>query len=416
MSAERSFDGESHVRAPMFNLMLTLFITVEYRYYETGSIKPGVIGGSKPKVATPNVVTKIEEYKQENPSIFAWEIRDRLLQEGVCDKANVPSVSSINRIVRTRAQQRQKAIQEKSYMNAPVSLLPEHSMPFPILHSEFLSNPSNMGLMTPHHHYSSLPTSGLLPQQPFITSLPAAAQSARMPPHFTHPPTGDIPSLMSMSMAPPISHACNGGMSAYAPMDPHYNTSCASHIASEPPKIPNVSINGISQHAHSHFAYTPSQMASLNHGVGSLQTAVSPRSLHTCSPHGTYQACSPNAPNGGVSIGNSVTSPPTKAANEMGVGIDTANARSPNMPLGSSDKAAMMSPHSHHKDEGEYLTTCEHAHTLICVYTEMMCMSVYVCIPVCVCVCVGEQVGYRGRNATKFCVDMVWRGDHHFTQ
>nr|XP_015210302.1 PREDICTED: paired box protein Pax-8-like [Lepisosteus oculatus] len=67
------------------------------RYYETGSIKPGVIGGSKPKVATPKVVEKIAEYKRQNPTMFAWEIRDRLLAEGVCDNDTVPSVSSINR-------------------------------------------------------------------------------------------------------------------------------------------------------------------------------------------------------------------------------------------------------------------------------------------------------------------------------
>nr|XP_009675117.1 PREDICTED: paired box protein Pax-5-like [Struthio camelus australis] len=75
------------------------------RYYETGSIKPGVIGGSKPKVATPEVVEKIAEYKRQNPTMFAWEIRDRLLAEGVCDNDTVPSVSSINRIIRTKVQQ-----------------------------------------------------------------------------------------------------------------------------------------------------------------------------------------------------------------------------------------------------------------------------------------------------------------------
>ncbi|XP_048877021.1 paired box protein Pax-8 isoform X2 [Brienomyrus brachyistius] len=75
------------------------------RYYETGSIKPGVIGGSKPKVATPKVVEKIAEYKRQNPTMFAWEIRDRLLAEGVCDTDTVPSVSSINRIIRTKVQQ-----------------------------------------------------------------------------------------------------------------------------------------------------------------------------------------------------------------------------------------------------------------------------------------------------------------------
>ena len=66
------------------------------RYYETGSIRPRAIGGSKPRVATPEVVGKIAIYKRECPSIFAWEIRDRLLSEGVCTNDNIPSVSSLS--------------------------------------------------------------------------------------------------------------------------------------------------------------------------------------------------------------------------------------------------------------------------------------------------------------------------------
>uniref|UniRef100_A0A336M8V6 CSON006864 protein n=1 Tax=Culicoides sonorensis TaxID=179676 RepID=A0A336M8V6_CULSO len=63
------------------------------RYYETGSIRPRAIGGSKPRVATAEVVSKISHYKRECPSIFAWEIRDRLLQDQVCTNDNIPSVS-----------------------------------------------------------------------------------------------------------------------------------------------------------------------------------------------------------------------------------------------------------------------------------------------------------------------------------
>ncbi|CAK6952610.1 paired box protein Pax-7a isoform X1 [Scomber scombrus] len=78
------------------------------RYQETGSIRPGAIGGSKPRqVATPDVEKRIEEYKRENPGMFSWEIRDKLLKDGVCDRSTVPSgeassVSSISRVLRAR--------------------------------------------------------------------------------------------------------------------------------------------------------------------------------------------------------------------------------------------------------------------------------------------------------------------------
>ncbi|XP_038819386.1 paired box protein Pax-3-like isoform X1 [Salvelinus namaycush] len=78
------------------------------RYQETGSIRPGAIGGSKPKqTTTPDVDKKIEEYKRVNPGMFSWEIRDTLLKDGICDRNNVPSgsvskVSSISRTMRCK--------------------------------------------------------------------------------------------------------------------------------------------------------------------------------------------------------------------------------------------------------------------------------------------------------------------------
>ncbi|XP_017770415.1 PREDICTED: protein gooseberry [Nicrophorus vespilloides] len=70
------------------------------RYQETGSIRPGVIGGSKPRVATAEVEKRIEQLKQQQPGIFSWEIRDKLIKEGICDKTSAPSVSSISRLLR----------------------------------------------------------------------------------------------------------------------------------------------------------------------------------------------------------------------------------------------------------------------------------------------------------------------------
>lgn len=50
------------------------------RYQETGSIRPGVIGGSKPKVTSPEIEGRIDELRKENPGIFSWEIREKLIK------------------------------------------------------------------------------------------------------------------------------------------------------------------------------------------------------------------------------------------------------------------------------------------------------------------------------------------------
>ena len=72
------------------------------RYQETGSIRPGAIGGSKPRVATPEVENRIEEMKRDHPGLFSWEIRERLVKEGLSGAQCVPSVSSISRVLRQR--------------------------------------------------------------------------------------------------------------------------------------------------------------------------------------------------------------------------------------------------------------------------------------------------------------------------
>ena len=89
------------------NKVFAYFLSSKYfiyifiiRYQETGSIRPGVIGGTKPKLATPEIEKTVDGYKIENPGVFSWEVRDRLIKDGICDKNTVPSVSAISRLLR----------------------------------------------------------------------------------------------------------------------------------------------------------------------------------------------------------------------------------------------------------------------------------------------------------------------------
>jgi hypothetical protein len=72
------------------------------RYAETGSIKPGSIGNSKSRIIPADVEQKIDEYKNStsNGPMFVWEIREKLVRDGVCKPTSLPSLSTLTKMLR----------------------------------------------------------------------------------------------------------------------------------------------------------------------------------------------------------------------------------------------------------------------------------------------------------------------------
>ena len=80
-------------------------------------VMPGVIGGSSPRVTIPKVVAPIRELKRMNPRFYAWQIRDQLMGDGECDKTTVPSVSSIQRVLRKKRDSSYGAAEKKAVLS-----------------------------------------------------------------------------------------------------------------------------------------------------------------------------------------------------------------------------------------------------------------------------------------------------------
>ncbi|KAG5265629.1 hypothetical protein AALO_G00244590 [Alosa alosa] len=189
------------------------------RYNETGSILPGAIGGSKPRVTTPTVVKHIRTYKQRDPGIFAWEIRDRLLADGVCDKFNLPSVSSISRILRNKIG---NLSQQSQYESSKQSA---HPQPQPTLS---------------YNHIYSYPT-------------PIAATGTKVP---TPPGMPTLPGHMAMHRIWPSSHSVTDILGIRSITEQqnaewlaHSEQLCHSaQHPSLPPNHPSVTLHGVQRH------------------------------------------------------------------------------------------------------------------------------------------------------------------------
>ncbi|XP_068027055.1 paired box protein Pax-4 [Melanerpes formicivorus] len=89
------------------------------QYYRTGAVEPRAVGGSKPRMVTPEVVARITQLKVEQPSLFAWEIQQQLHSEGICSSNRTPSVSSINRVLRSLPSDLQLVAKRVSPLTVP---------------------------------------------------------------------------------------------------------------------------------------------------------------------------------------------------------------------------------------------------------------------------------------------------------
>ncbi|CAD7012522.1 unnamed protein product [Ceratitis capitata] len=93
------------------------------RYQETGSIRPGVIGGSKPKVTSPEIEARIEELRKANPGIFSWEIREKLIKFDEALSFFCPSVAVDLQFFR------QKIVLGENQLAAPCRYQEQRSVP-----------------------------------------------------------------------------------------------------------------------------------------------------------------------------------------------------------------------------------------------------------------------------------------------
>lgn len=99
------------------------------------------------QVATPTVVKKILRLKYDHPGMFAWEIRETLAQQKICDPSALPSVSSINRILRNSGM----------WSPHPDAQFGHHSLSHPDLHQGNGTNNTHQN--HPHQH--------AIPQHPY---------------------------------------------------------------------------------------------------------------------------------------------------------------------------------------------------------------------------------------------------------
>jgi hypothetical protein len=91
------------------------------------------------------VVKRILRLKSDNPALFAWEIRDQLLGQRICDPNSIPSVSSINRILRNAGHPTDQDIGGSSSGTGDSRIKPGENITLPSKRSATATSSSGVG-------------------------------------------------------------------------------------------------------------------------------------------------------------------------------------------------------------------------------------------------------------------------------
>ena len=167
-----------------------------------GCLRPGVIGGSRPRVSTGRVVRAVKSIKETSPGMFAWEVRKRLLEEGVCTLENVPSVSSVSRIVRKLATGGGEELSDQAAGNEGEGGVDEFNLIPYLKFNQDLALINSPLPFPPHPPIPSFLTPPHPPIPSFLTPPHPPIPSFLTPPHppipsFLTPPHPPIPSFLT---------------------------------------------------------------------------------------------------------------------------------------------------------------------------------------------------------------------------
>ena len=70
------------------------------KYNDTGSFEPGRAQRKTSRDVSSEVKNKIEEYRRTAPGIFSWEVKEKLVNDGLCTKESLPPLTVISRLLR----------------------------------------------------------------------------------------------------------------------------------------------------------------------------------------------------------------------------------------------------------------------------------------------------------------------------